>query len=122
MLTQMIYRLRDDIKLQSEELLAAQARLRESQNVATDYQGQLLPTQFERDKYQREATLHGQRVALLEEEVQRQTTNVFTERSAASNMRCELETKISVLQAELEVRDNRLKASDVSCSNTDGLA
>lgn len=104
-------RLRDEIKLQGEEIVVVQARLRESQIALNDCQSQLLPVQYDQSRLQRENHLLDERAKSLEYSLLVASNELATERNSASSLKCDLESKISELNAEIESRDKRLKAS-----------
>ena len=115
-ITSTVNRLRDDIKLQSEELVAAQANLRDSQGIISECQSQLLPAQYEVTRYQREKHLLEEKVNLLETELNRKIAEASDDRKNYSNIRGELESKIVDFKAEIEMKDNFIKSNQASLS------
>ena len=103
-------RLRDDLKHQSEELAALNARFRESQIALSDAQGQLLPVQFELTKTIREKDLLSVRVEeLVAAQTERQNELIELRRKHSSRV-VALEASLSTAQALAQERADRVKA------------
>jgi seryl-tRNA synthetase len=66
-----LYRLREDVKNQTQELSNLQSRNRECQNALSESQSQLLPVQFDLMKVSKEKDLLSRRLTELESEMEK---------------------------------------------------
>lgn len=71
------YSLRDDIKLQADQITSLQSRLREIQSISTENESKLLPLQYELNTYKREKELLENRNTFLESELEKKSTEYY---------------------------------------------
>ena len=87
-------RLRDDIKMQAEQLTSQQSRLKEAQILVSELQAKQLPTEYELSRAKHENEGFKSRIQFLEKELQDASSG------SLDNQR-ELSTKISELESSL---------------------
>ena len=109
-----MYRLRDDIKLQAEQIVNLQQKVRETQVSLADAQGKELPMQYDLMKCQRENENITSRLNYAEAELTAKTNELQNLRHETSTVSSNLRSKISALTAELKSVEERWKASQVS--------
>ena len=107
-------RLRDDLKAQSAELITLQTRLKDSQLKLNEFQNTQLPTQYELTKTLHEKDLFAEQVKYLEDELQKKTREERALRTETLNKTHELETALSLANAQNEDAAKQLIALKVS--------
>ena len=107
------YRLKDDLKAQSDELVSLRSRYRENQNLLADSQSQLIPLQFQLAKSQREIDSLKTQVSDLENDLSvTNQANALLRREAA-NKQFELDSAAAVSSAAAEEQDRKIKSLQV---------
>lgn len=88
------HRLKEEMRAQSDELLAQQTCLRDSHVALSDAQCRLLPLQLELSKTAREKELLQQSVEVLEQQLEVRTTDLGKSRRESSSHIAELENEL----------------------------
>jgi predicted nucleic acid-binding Zn-ribbon protein len=101
------------MKSQSEQLLAVQAKLKDSQVALAEVQGRELPMQYDLLKAQREVENLQARLRLAEAEAASRASDLQAERTSSSAARLELSQKLEAASYNAESLDAKLKAAVV---------
>ena len=89
------YRLRDDIKMQADQLISQQTRLRDALNTISEIQSQQLPLQYDVTKITCENDILNSRVAWSEKELEDRTSEFLALKREMSDKIFSLKSDIS---------------------------
>lgn len=93
-------RLRDDIKLQGDQLAAQQTRLKEVQSLLSELQGKHMPTEYELLKTKHENESLKSQVEWYDSELKKKQADEFEMRSSLSLKISELESALTISRSD----------------------
>lgn len=106
-------RLRDDIKLQSNELNSLNSKYRENQSILAESQSKVIPLQYELNKYKNENDSLKLRVEELENDLSVITNDAMNQRRENTKKCFDLEATIVEKNTELEQYAHKIKSLQV---------
>ena len=114
-------RLRDDIKLQSNELNSLNSKYRESQSILAESQSKVIPLEYELNKYKNENESLKTRVEELENDLSVITNDSMNQRREHTKKCFDLEAALVEKNTELEQYVHKIRSLQVSAQWTNDL-
>lgn len=114
LLLSFFHSLREELKVQSSEMIGLQHRLNDTQIAVTELQTKQMPLQLELTKFQREKEYLEQQVNTLQQELFKRNEEERKYRTESTQKIFQLESKLTECQMELEEKSKEASIFKVS--------